>query len=568
MTIDDWKEELDRTDTYSYFRKKIEEVGCENFFDLYDYKELHNYFKKYKPYDEYKMFVCLCDEKFNEFVYSIKDKKDVLTYFLKNNSLYYSLFAYSNLESLKIFLKELKNNEKLESCNYDFVTVLPYDTVQEYIDFTDDIDEVALLVNYNHSIKKTFFLEDSRALSLINSGKISVWSIISNELKVSKDILNSNKFFDELKSQNIIDFRNNFDKVLNTNPSIVLEEKLNKYEDDLILNFDLVSGLLKPYEKLTEDEYFKLIREKKDKYLFANESLQNVSFDEYLKKLSKKKLFELIIDRLFKDNYYNVLINIQELFRYNNKVNLIEDEYLELYKKIIDFKSLSKKEQIEIFKKYKDSNLNTRFYEDLRKCKDHCYKKMLTDLYKPQKTNEMLSKKYGVDVYYLDGEDFSMIIRGLGNTYRQQFNLHRECFSLINQDNTSRVNSEFYYGYTNINHNNIIHVSENDSFSSNDINTTRKINRIMTSEEINSYRELSEIQIKTDNGTLRPDYIVVFDEITEDHIYDSKKLGIPIVLINEEKYNKKNLDKCNLFSDENNYIRSTFEEIEYIERHK
>ena len=38
--------ELDRADLYSYFREKVKQVGVSNFFNVYDYNEFHNYFKK------------------------------------------------------------------------------------------------------------------------------------------------------------------------------------------------------------------------------------------------------------------------------------------------------------------------------------------------------------------------------------------------------------------------------------------------------------------------------------------------------------------------------------------
>lgn len=561
--------ELDRADLYSYFREKVKQVGVRNFFNVYDYNEFHNYFKQNRTNEEYKMFVSLIEVDFNGFIDSIKNKKEILENFIKKNGIYYGHFGYCNLESLKIILKEIRNNENLHDCNNSFVLSLPYEVVNEYLNnYAYDEDEVALLVNYNYKIRENFFKENPLALKLINSSKVSVYPIINSELKVSEDILRSDKFFDALKDSNIIEFRKNVNSVLENNPSMYIEEKLNKYEDNLILNFDLEIDLLEPYKNLNEQEYYDKAKDKnEDKFLYDydNRQIDNMEFESYIKYMSSKKLFNLIIDRLFKDNYYNVVINIKEIFRYNQKFekSLIEEDNLNIYLTIIEFETLTNKEKIDFFKKYKDMNLNTKFYEDIRRCKDNAYNNMINGLYAPSNKNDFLSNKYGVDVYMLDGEDFNMIIRGLGNTYRENIGLYRECFSLISQDNTSKHESPFYYGYNDINYNNIVHVSEHDSFST-DVskNSTKNINRIMTSDEINSYYGKSEIQIKTNQGDLKPSYLVAFNDIPESYIENSKTLGIPIVLINEEKYNKKKLNSGYTLS-ESVYINDRFSEENY-----
>ena len=561
--------ELDRVDLYSYFREKVKQVGVRNFFNVYDYNEFHNYFKQNRTNEEYKMFVSLIEVDFNGFIDSIQNKKEILENFIKKNGIYYGHFGYCNLESLKIILKEIRNNENLHDCNNSFVLSLPYEVVNEYLNnYAYDEDEVALLVNYNYKIRENFFKENPLALKLINSSKVSVYPIINSELKVSEDILRSDKFFDALKDSNIIEFRKNVNSVLENNPSMYIEEKLNKYEDNLILNFDLEIDLLEPYKNLNEQEYYDKAKDKnEDKFLYDydNRQIDNMEFESYIKYMSSKKLFNLIIDRLFKDNYYNVVINIKEIFRYNQKFekSLIEEDNLNIYLTIIEFETLTNKEKIDFFKKYKDMNLNTKFYEDIRRCKDNAYNNMINGLYAPSNKNDFLSNKYGVDVYMLDGEDFNMIIRGLGNTYRENIGLYRECFSLISQDNTSKHESPFYYGYNDINYNNIVHVSEHDSFSTNvSKNSTKNINRIMTSDEINSYYGKSEIQIKTNQGALKPSYLVAFNDIPESYIENSKTLGIPIVLINEEKYNKKKLNSGYTLS-ESVYINDRFSEENY-----
>lgn len=178
-------------------------------------------------------------------------------------------------------------------------------------------------------------------------------------------------------------------------------------------------------------------------------------------------------------------------------------------------------------------------------------------------------KKLKTDVYYLNGEEFNMIVRGLSNEYLPLKYNNSECFSLIGTDNIETVNSDYLYGYYNLDIKNILHVFENDAFSADMDNgdSTKRINRIMTPETINSYSGYSEIQIKTGDTTLLPDYVVAFDEITKLQIKEANRLGIPIVLINTKVYNKNASKESHFLDDSFKYVESSYNENTYKRTH-
>lgn len=157
--------------------------------------------------------------------------------------------------------------------------------------------------------------------------------------------------------------------------------------------------------------------------------------------------------------------------------------------------------------------------------------------------NTELSEKYDVKVYDFRNSKFVSLVRVLGSEYHQITNKKRECFTLLSDENTSKLSGKITYGYSNFENENIVHVSEVDSFTidSNDSNeATNFPNRIATSKQIiTSAGGISEINIKTrDIGnnqyvSLKPDYIFCVNEITQYEINESKRLGIPIMLTSQ-----------------------------------
>ena len=89
---------------------------------------------------------------------------------------------------------------------------------------------------------------------------------------------------------------------------------------------------------------------------------------------------------------------------------------------------------------------------------------------------------------------------------------------------------------------------ESDSYSSNFKDEgSRFVNRIMTSDELvksnSGYSEVQLVNLKSDKGKYKweakkPDFIVVFNAIGDRHIKESKRLGIPIVVISKKKLDK------------------------------
>ena len=556
-------------DYYLFFREQIGIYGFNGFLSTFNIEYIHEWFLKNDPNNEYKLFVCLIEkDKFNKFILYLTDHEALLSTFIEKSNAYYSLFYECDYNSFEILFEAYKNDKTLNS---NFISFIPGDILLSYIDKTDNEEDIITILNNSGNARKEFFLNDSRGYKYIKEGKVYPELIINDKIKLSNDIVGSYPILNALKSPNIVEFRNKFNNFIKINPSYKLEDMLNKYEDSVINKFDINTGLISDFNGIDDiDSLNEKLKQLNDNYLLFNLNTKNNIKDE-LKKVSEEKVSQLIIDRLFKDNYYNVGININEMLRYQDSIgeNIFDDETISLYKNVSDWSGLSMIDKLNIYNTYKNSNLNTKFYEDINKCRIHSYDRIKDELYIPNVKNDQLSKKYGVDIYYLDGENFSMVVRGLNKKYKEKSSLKRECFSLINNDNTSTINSEYHYGYYNFDVNKIFSVSEQDAFSWDrlDEGNNKRINRIMTSDELASYSDINEIQIKKDDTALHPDYVVAFNKISLDEVEEASRLNIPIVLINKKKYNKKSLKQINIFDNSNLYVNDIYDENIYKMRH-
>ena len=147
-----------------------------------------------------------------------------------------------------------------------------------------------------------------------------------------------------------------------------------------------------------------------------------------------------------------------------------------------------------------------------------------------------------------------MHVRSLDRPMKETTLNAHSCYSLISGTNPKTYNDEAYiYGYDSIDPNMIENVFESDSYTISDSNITTRPNRIMTKEEITeSSSSYSEINIKNKKiegipkelyEEKKPSYMVCMDELKKEQLEESKRLGIPIVVIDRERYQNKKIDQ-------------------------
>lgn len=543
---------------YRYFRELINEIGVITFIENYDFKKIEEYFKKTnEEYVKYKLFVCLLERE--------ETKNKVIEYLLNDDYLFDQVFSeMDNIYSIFSDIgydKIVRIIEKVEKSNFKYSNnfICSVENSKQRKLLSEDISEETLywmIPKINIEVQKEFFLNDKRAYNVLLNNKVNILSLLESGVKFQENILYSDLLFGKIKSTSMVEFRNRINLLLEGNPNIFLMEKVNKYLNGLIESYNPNTKLFQDYENLTLENINEKARESKNIYILSVVNLHDIynvknedELKEYLKKETSKKLKELIIDYLFHDNYYNVCLNIKELLDYNNSIDspLIENEYMELYNNILKFDYLSNEDKLKIYNQYKNSNMNTLFYEHLTTYKTHAYKNMVNKLFNPNK-NTPTGKYKDVPIYVLDGEPFTMLVRGMNRKFVNTSST-RGCYSIIDNNNISVMDYlDYYYGYYNVNPNLIFHVFENDSFSNE--YGTGMINRIKNTEDLTKYAGYSEVQIanEKENGiykTLKPDFLVAFDPYYFD-IEEANRLNIPIVKIQTSKYMNTPLEESHM----------------------
>lgn len=458
-------------DVYGNFRRVISSLGVDTLISILDYRTIHDTFRvltrsdfpsysddykmgnydkideieseieksKYRNTNEYKLFVCLMEESPDEVLEWILNDDDLFKEYINISDNMYSMvsmFSYDLIVKLIYKLEELGFGTG--NVSFNFSSVNSEDKIRLLEEGFSDETIIKLIDDFDDKAKSYFFLNDKRAIYLYK--KVSGFTnLIRSGVRFSRDILLQNDFFDMLKHSNFSEFRRNINAVEKYNDPLIIQSKLAKYYDELINEYDRDRGIFRYYGEILDNPSLLKSRKRDDfifnfdvKYMFSPymdyDNDGNMFFEnsdellDKLKSITNLKLSEVIVDALFCDSIYNVWLNIREMLRYNEKMipsdRIIADERVSFYELIFNFDNVSSDDKIELFNKLKDKNVNSMFYDDLRKLKDYAYDRIRDDMFvisnNGDKISDELSKKYGTDVYDLRDSKYTMMVRTLG----------------------------------------------------------------------------------------------------------------------------------------------------------
>lgn len=598
--------DCNKGDIYRNFREILNILDLDDIFKIFDYNIINNFYKELTISDfpnykndynngnyevlgiiskkisdsvnrkknEYKLFVCLFE----------KNPDKVMEWILSDNNLFrevmflsddmYSIFASLSYDVIvRIIYKLEEINFIKENIGCNFISCLDSDNQKKLLDEAFNDDTLIKIISYFRKDVVSYFFEYDRRSIYLYKKIPGIRGLIRSGVKFNREILIRDDFFDLLKETNFTEFRNNINSIERHNDPMIIEKKLNKYYDELIDQYDYNIGMFKEYINILNNPSIlnnfndTFVFDTNVRMLFINYRLRDENgytftnkdkLIQELKEETSKKLSEIVVDALFADNIYNVWLNIKEMLRYNNNLDIehrvIDSERSSFYEMILNFDNVSSEDKINLFNKLRDKNISTIFYDDLRRIKDYAYDKIKEDMIDLSKYNDKINKeysaKYGFNVYDLRDCEYTMLVRTLGSRYKEETINTRDCYSIISNENSNVYgDGSIVYGYYSFDNDNIIHMLEQDSFSSNSYdneNVTKYVNRIMTSKEIvNGSSWYSEIDIaNSPNGTgkyknMRPDFVVSYDKIRDIDIEEAKRLNIPIVVIKKTFLNDK-----------------------------
>ena len=347
-----------------------------------------------------------------------------------------------------------------------------------------------------------------------------------------------------------------------------LNEYVKRKEDKLInesIRLDLLPQYQKLYDSFKRDDLRAFDRMNLLDYFDNIFKEREESIYEKLKKLSDNQISSYIIDYHFEENFHNIMIDMDELlkFYFNGNIDL-DETHVELYNRIRYIDYLSIEEKIELHNELKKYNLMEMFYDDMafarrivrEAIKDYSLTRKDLEKYR----DETLSKKYGVDVYYLNGELFFGIVKS-GRSTGVYPGGHS--FSLVGNGcvatfQSPKEGNTYLYDADDLNPDQIIHVFPADSFTyyspyTSGNTATEKTNMLLMPDELlkesgGSYNELlilerGEKNTPIDSSIPELKRIAMFcrDNISPELALKAKKEKSPIILVNSSKYKKEPL---------------------------
>lgn len=612
---------------YYNFRNIINVLSLNYIFDNFDYDDIHEAFKKlsYKDFsnynsiddnisfeinnseirnsNEYKFFVVLCENDINNTILWILQNDNLFKEFFMKVDNFYSMFCDLDYDLIvKIIYKLDEYRDYFHDKGYDFLSLINKDNQKALLgeNFSDDI--ILKLIGYfNIDTLSYFFLNDRRSIDLFE--KIpNINGYINSGVKFNDSILSSQRFFNRLKSSSFVIFRKNINTVETYNNPIMIEQKLKKYYDELISSYDSEEDMFGEYWDVLNNPSLLYNYYDKDTFIFSYDIVllfeKHLSCDDddnlyfkdkdaliqILKMETSKKISEVVIDALFSDNIYNVGINIREMIRYNNKLNkndkALDDDRVAFYKMILDFDNISSKDKIKLFNEFKDRNFSLTFYDDLRKLKDASYDMIKNDLLDLSKYSDKVSsidcERTQCLVYDLRDSKYTTLVRSKF-PHKDKSNKRRNCYSIISDENNNTFdqgedNDKIIYGYNSFLNDRVIHMLEQDAFSSDAYNDNKDVsnyvNRIVSKDELvlgsDCYSEVELVNIQDKNGKYinqRPDFIAVYDNIRDIDITESKRLNIPIVIIRKNILDKNERIDMEFDREKDRYVNSSSGEV-------
>lgn len=356
--------------------------------------------------------------------------------------------------------------------------------------------------------------------------------------------------------------------------------KVKKYINELISNDHFISQIIKIDNPFVFDHFIKMceykidtsvLYEKRNKFIQKTIlSLNKDNICEFFhlnssdKTLANRYLTEYIVGYYFHDNYYNFMTNFYQMINYlrSTKKILIDKKNIKTYDEFANLNNLSFDDKKNLFNKYLDNNLIELFYDDMNTVREDSYKELVDKSLKLNHDNNIyykdISRRLGIDVYYLDGEEFLGFVRCL-SINRGDLTDHLDyvnsndnrlgySFSYIGNNN---IGTSDYDGksvtlfYDNIDYENIMYVHHADLHAKKmvvqDDYLSEKENEIVTPQSlVAKTKNYNEIYIKRSDNGIKPTALVCYDNITKNDISFAEKYNLSILLINREKYKNYN----------------------------
>jgi len=482
-----------------------------------------------------------------------------------------------NLLSICMSFKS-ENNKKLILAKYK-------DVIKNYVD--DSFKNIGTPIDNIEEMYTTFGDKVFDGIELLTKeceqslGKENVYNLIKyyvyagEKIEIGK-ILESPevyKFYEEFRKRL---FKEKQMKVMDVRDSIV------EFND----NTNLIKECTEAELNLQEEELLKAVLKEKNVEIESKEDLSNFpqkrqeKIEEMINKDSENALIYLLTGMTQKeyDEKLKLYINDKQI---NSTINDFDelDSDLSIIKAVNEFieliRAMEEDKRKDTLKTYNKELANEfsesgsmiasvrSVFEDIDIKLRRTYGKELSESLTEYKLPDAKfdEKDREVEIIELKGEEFKLLIHGIdaygegtGKFEKRAVGKSYICTSLISDKKLDRAEAKRYYGFRNIGSNALIQQGKSDIDSYAQNTNSLEVSALYgvefdIADDFNEGEDYNEIDLWReylgDDGKMRdiwPEYIVCFNNVTQEDKEEAKHLGIPIVLINEKAY-EKNIKK-------------------------
>lgn len=517
------------------------------------------------------------------------------------------ILSNSNLkeDKIKLILSSSKyKNELLKDIN--FLDVLLTSNINKFYNSLKNLSDDTYDIILNRCIELGIDENICARIFTFFSNEFKLKTIESKKLNISLIINILNRTYDETIVQKILDTydidledeRVNIKVLFEKGKKSFLKNSKNDRTQLIRIHPNLITkNLAKRLWK--EFDIFKLRKVVSDAEYVTNTLVLNSYIKEqednliYSLDIDSRDVSNYIIDYHFEENYHNIILDMSELLQYYYDGNIVIDkDRISLYEQIVNIDYLSLKEKQELHEILKHYNMMEMFYDDMRYArdivsatiKDYSLSKESIMQFK----DEELSKKYGVDVYKFDGQDFFGIVK-TGRKIKNKYPVGHS-FSLIGSNGLAifgkgSYGSAYLYDSEDLKKEQVIHVFPFDSYTRYKPfefveEASMRVNTLMSPEKLttysNSYNEIlileaGEESTYIDDFIPRLKQIALYceNEIREEDVKEAIENGVGIMFVDSSKYQEYSNSR-NIINDfeqnKYNYFVGKYEKEMYEER--
>ena len=381
------------------------------------------------------------------------------------------------------------------------------------------------------------------------------------DYEVGKKLLVSNKFSVKLEPK----------KIASILDPVIYQRIVTKFQDLIDLDETYALRRIKMPDLLINFNDKNLID---TRYYFDND------YDELdQQEILNLYMCDLISQYFFDDLFQNTYLNLNQIISFSSLSNQnILKERMDFYLEFIKLNEYTYEEKLYFLKKYQQYDFREAYYYDLNFMKEKSKKLIIDSTIKSLSKDSSLfkkdlSKKYGTEIYYLNGEEFYAFVRcnvnvkkGKEQPKMEEVKRLSQSFSFIGTDNISMYqnpNEILTLMYSGFDPSMIAHISSMDSWSYKkyESNALSSIDASVVYELptpkslLSSTFYYNEIAVKK-SDSLKPISLVCYDNFTEWDLEFSKRNNLPIVIINTNSYvQKHDVYEENAKFLQNRYIR-------------